>query len=79
MLRAEFGASQVVLFGSLARDEFRLQSDIDLAAWGIQRDEYFVAVAHVLDIAEEFKVDLVEGEHTRPALAAAIVREGVAL
>jgi hypothetical protein len=35
MLRHQFGATQVVAFGSLARrDWFSPWSDIDLAAWG---------------------------------------------
>ena len=36
LLRAEFGATDVVLFGSLAEDDqFGMRSDIDLAARGI--------------------------------------------
>ncbi|HEY66354.1 MAG TPA: nucleotidyltransferase domain-containing protein, partial [Caldilineae bacterium] len=36
MLREEFGAIRVVLFGSLARGgPFDMHSDVDLAAWGL--------------------------------------------
>lgn len=79
LLRAEFGASRVVLFGSLARGDLTLHSDIDLAAWGIPRDDYFVAVARVQDVSAEFKVDLVEADHCKPTLARAIADERIPL
>jgi predicted nucleotidyltransferase len=79
LLRSEFGASKVILFGSLARGEFTLHSDIDLMAWGIDRHEYFVAVARLQDLSPEFKIDLIEGEHCRSTLSRAAIAEGVEL
>lgn len=78
LLRTRFGATRVVVFGSLAHeDSFTRWSDIDLAAWGIPPDAFFRAVAAVTGLSAEFKVDLVDPEDCRPALRRAIDREGV--
>jgi predicted nucleotidyltransferase len=77
LLREQFGASRVMLFGSLAQGRsFSRWSDLDLAAWGLQPDDYFVAVARLHDLSPEFKVDLVAMEHCRPDLQRAILGEG---
>ena len=46
----EFGATQIILFGSLARGRFTEGSDIDLAVEGIPPSEYFAALAAVNDL-----------------------------
>ena len=80
VLKEEFGASRVALFGSLARPEhFHLSSDVDLAVWGLDERLYFRAVARLLDLNPAIEVDLVEVEQARPALQAVIQREGVLL
>ena len=80
VLRQQYGATRVVVFGSAARREwFTPWSDIDLAAWGIAPDAFFRAVAAVTGISPEFKVDLVAPEDCQPALRHSIEREGVAL
>ncbi|MGK7905040.1 MAG: nucleotidyltransferase family protein [Hormoscilla sp.] len=45
VLVSEFGAQQIILFGSLVRGGFALGSDIDLAVAGIRKDDYFAALA----------------------------------
>jgi predicted nucleotidyltransferase len=78
MLRERFGANGVVVFGSLAHDEwFTRWSDIDLAAWGIPPDVFFRAVAAVTGLSAEFRIDLVDPRDCRPALRQVIEREGV--
>ena len=80
LLHERFGASRVVVFGSLAHDEwFTRWSDIDLAAWGIPPGAFFRAVAAVTGLSAEFKVDLVDPHDCRPALRRVIEREGVAM
>ncbi|RPJ19039.1 MAG: nucleotidyltransferase domain-containing protein [Planctomycetaceae bacterium] len=80
LLRERFGATRVVVFGSLAHDEwFTRWSDIDLAAWGISPEAFFRAVAAVTGLSTEFKLDLVDPQDCRPALRRAIEREGVAV
>jgi predicted nucleotidyltransferase len=77
LLRERFGASRVVVFGSLAyHDWFTRWSDIDLAAWGIPPEAFFRAVAVVTGLSAEFKVDLVDPEDCRPDVRQAIDREG---
>jgi len=80
VLRAQFGATRVVAFGSLAhRDGFTFWSDIDLAAWGIPAEAFYRAVAVVTGISSEFKLDLVASEDCKLSLQQAIEREGIAL
>ena len=77
LLREQFGAGRVAVFGSLVRGRsFSRWSDIDLAVWGLQADDYFVAVARLQDLSPEFEVDLVDMEHCRPELQAVILQEG---
>lgn len=76
-LRQEFSAQKILLFGSLAHQHwFSPTSDIDLAAWGIAPEEYFVAVARLQDLSPDFKIDLVAMENCRPDLRALIAEEG---
>ena len=77
LLREQFRATQVMVFGSLVHGYwFSRTSDIDLAAWGLQADDYFVAVAKLQDISSEFGVDLVAMERCKPELREIILREG---
>ena len=80
LLRERFGATRVVVFGSLAhRSWFTPWSDIDLAAWGIPPDAFYRAVALVTRLSPEFEIDLVESAECRPALQRVIEREGIEL
>ncbi|NJN66618.1 MAG: nucleotidyltransferase domain-containing protein [Chloroflexaceae bacterium] len=77
MLKNQFGACEVQVFGSLVHGHwFSADSDVDLAAWGIGDDEYFLAVAWLQDIAPDFQVDLVQMERCRENLREHIIREG---
>jgi uncharacterized protein len=79
LLKAQFGATRVVLFGSLLNVErMHLRSDIDLAVWGINDRDYLRAVAQLLDLSE-FSVDLVEVENASPKLLSAIQTTGIEL
>jgi predicted nucleotidyltransferase len=80
VLRHRFGATRVVVFGSLARrDWFTPWSDIDLAAWGLAPESFYRAVAAVTGISSEFKVDVVAPEDCQPDLLKAIEQEGIGL
>ena len=80
MLKTEFGASRVVLFGSLTRPKgFHLRSDIDLAVWGLDEPTHWRALGRVLDLEPTIEVDLVQFEEARPALQVSIAEDGVAL
>jgi uncharacterized protein len=78
ILKSEFGAERVVLYGSLIHPElFHLRSDVDLAGWNVQH--YFKAVARLLDLDPEIEVNLAPVEDVRPELRAVIDREGIEL
>jgi uncharacterized protein len=75
LLRSEFGASRVVLFGSVLSDagdlSFHQDSDIDLAAWGISDRLYFKAVGKLQGLSD-FAIDLVEPQDLPPYIFDAI-------
>jgi len=75
LLKSRYHATRVVAFGSLTQtDRFHLWSDVDLAVWGLAPAEYFEAVARVLDIGGEIKVDLIMAERCKPYLREAIAK-----
>ena len=77
-LRRTYGVDRVMLFGSMAGDEIPLgpRSDIDLAVWGLDKADYYEAVARVQDKATPFQVDLVRIEQAPESLRDAVRREG---
>jgi uncharacterized protein len=80
LLRREFGAERVVLFGSLTdRDMFHTRSDIDLAAWGIPEQDYLKAVAAVTGFTPAFLVDLARMEEASERLHDVVATEGMDL
>jgi predicted nucleotidyltransferase len=77
LLRSEFGAKEVILFGSLARrGSFSLYSDIDLAVRGIAPEKFYAAVSAAMDVSLEFKIDLVDPEDCSPAMFKNIEKDG---
>ena len=80
LLRREYGAVRVVLFGSLVRSElFHIRSDIDLAVWGLDKKLHYRAIAQLLALDPAFEVDLVMGEEIPASLLAVVEKEGRAL
>lgn len=57
LLREQYSAQKIVLFGSLAKGTFTAESDIDLAVAGLQPGDFFEAYAAV-NRQTQFKVDL---------------------
>jgi hypothetical protein len=47
---------------------------VDLSVWGLVPADYFEAVARVLDIGGEIKVDLIVAEKCKPFLREAIAK-----
>jgi predicted nucleotidyltransferase len=77
LLKSDFGAKEVILFGSLARRVgFTRWSDIDLASRGIPSEKFLTALETVLYLSPEFNIDLVELETCSPALLKSIETEG---
>ncbi|BAS26899.1 nucleotidyltransferase family protein [Limnochorda pilosa] len=83
ILKRDFGATEVQVFGSLALDakgvkRFREDSDIDLAVRGVRPDQFFQATGRLLS-ESAFSVDLVDMDDCAPEWRARIAREGVTL
>ena len=80
LLKEEFGAAQVAIFGSLLQPKlFHRRSDIDLAVWGLDESEYFRAVSRLLSLDPDISFDLVEVEHASSGLREKIESEGQSL
>ena len=78
MLYADFGATQVAVFGSLAeRDWFSKGSDIDIVTWGIPSDKYFRAVSATIGFSREFRIDLVSFESCKDGFRERIQNQAV--
>lgn len=80
LLRGQFGAARVLLYGSTAHGLwFTGESDIDLAVEGIAADQFWRAWSAVSALDPAFEINLVDWEDATPALRAAIEREGISL
>jgi len=80
LLKTRFGASRVVVFGSLVRQNcFTRWSDVDIAAWSIPPKDTFQVIGALLELDPTIVVNLVPAESCRPALLAAITQEGIEL
>jgi predicted nucleotidyltransferase len=75
----EFGATRVVLFGSVARGEARPGSDIDLAVAGIAPARFFDAAAAAFADVRCATVDLAPLDALHPHIRARVDTEGVVL
>ncbi|WP_448572260.1 nucleotidyltransferase family protein [Trichothermofontia sp.] len=71
ILKTEFGAERVVVFGSLLDETFHEASDIDLAVWGLPEADYYDAVGKLISLSR-FSVDLVEAQRASPEILAAV-------
>ena len=80
LLKEKFGATRVMVFGSLVHEGcFTRWSDVDIAAWGIRPEDTFRAIGAVMDVDADIEINLVDVATCRPELLAAIEREGVKL
>lgn len=78
ILRKEYGARKVAVFGSLVHEgSFGLWSDIDVATWDIGPEEFYSAVGAVTGLSPLFKVDVVDVGECRSTLRDVIGREGI--
>jgi predicted nucleotidyltransferase len=78
ILKAHFGVTRVLLFGSLATQSwFHIRSDVDLAVEGLQREGYWRADCRLEEIGDGFEIDLVDLQTASPGLAQAIHRDGI--
>lgn len=80
LLREQFGATRVVLYGSTARGVgFGPDSDIDLTAEGIAPERYWHACAALDYIDPQFEINVITFDTATPALLENVDREGIEL
>ena len=80
ILREQFGAIRVRLFGSLLfPNTFQQRSDIDLAAEGIDPSQVLKGWCEISAAAPEFIFDLVTPDECRPEIWISIEIEGIDL
>ncbi len=80
LLKTGYGATRVVVFGSLAqKTPFTPWSDIDLAVWGIDPEQYYSAVGAAMDMGLDsgIKVDLVDPQNCSKEFQADIEVDGI--
>lgn len=77
-LKVEFGVERVMVFGSLTQaDRFTQWSDIDLAMWGLNDQNWLRASASVR--VGDIEINPVDVATCRPEVLVSIEREGVVL
>jgi uncharacterized protein len=81
LLKQQFGATRVVVFGSLThRDCYTHWSDIDLAAWGIPPEQFYRAIAALNKLSPDINVDLIDPQRCQSvSIQQSIQQEGIEL
>jgi uncharacterized protein len=80
MLKADFGATRVVVFGSLAHGAwFTSRSDIDLAAEGIPPYAFFKSWCALHELAGNFEINLIAIESASEEMLREIGELGIEL
>jgi predicted nucleotidyltransferase len=82
LLQEQFGATRVVVFGSLVRRAwFAPWSDVDLAVWGLPAEKFYRAIGAVHDFGAEaeFKIDVIEPAECSREMVHSIQTEGIEL
>jgi len=80
LLRARYGATLVLVFGSLAEGtHFGAHSDIDLAAQGLRPSDHYAALGRLLALSPDFEFDLVDLDTCPAGLRGALLTGGVPL
>lgn len=75
-----FGATRIIVFGSLVRTgPYDTRSDIDLAEEGISPAKFYSAYAKAAAAVEDFELDVVDLADCQPALRKAVLDEGSSL
>jgi predicted nucleotidyltransferase len=80
LLKTDFGAARVVVFGSVCSPQlFHQHSDVDLAVWDLEEHFYYQAVGRLQGLDPDIAVDVVEVERAPRALQEVIQQTGVPL
>lgn len=76
LLREQFGAKQIKVFGSLVdKSQYTKWSDINLAAWDILPEKFYDAVWDLNELSPDIKVNLVDSSNCRSLVLPQIIEE----
>lgn len=78
ILRKQFGATNIIVFGSLVKDKFGEDSDIDMAVEGIAPSEFFAALS-AINWQSKWEIDLKPLEALEPHFKQRVLETGVAI
>jgi len=78
-LKKEYGATRVMLFGSLADGFFKKDSDIDIYFEGIPSTRLLRAAGHCTEVFHKYDLDLIPASFCDADMRQRILKEGVAL
>ena len=79
-LKKEYSVKKVLLFGSLVQqDFFHDHSDIDIAVEGLPEKYYYKAVSEIMDLVQDFTIDIVDLNACKPGLKKRILQDGIEL
>lgn len=76
VLRQQFGATGVFVYGSLVKDRFSAESDIDIAVAGLAKERFYEAVAAVNEGCDRW-IDLKPIESLEPYFWQRIQTQGI--
>jgi predicted nucleotidyltransferase len=80
MLKERYGATRVILFGSLAHKEwFHERTDVDLAVEGLRDEVFYRAWGEADEMIPGRRMDIVGIASAKPSIREAIQRHGVEL
>jgi predicted nucleotidyltransferase len=78
-LKKEYGATRVMLFGSLAKGFFEKDSDIDIYFEGIPNKRILDASGHCFEVFRQHDIDLIPDAFCHDQLRRKILKEGIVL
>ncbi len=78
LLREQFGATKIVVFGSLVKERFGEDSDIDIAVEGMASKDFFKALVAV-DECSRREIDLKPMEDLDPYFKKWVLETGTVL
>ena len=79
-LKKVYSVKKVFLFGSLVNKKyFHAHSDIDIAVDGLPEESYYQAVGEIMNLIQDFEIDIVDLNTCKPALKKSIMQNSVEL
>lgn len=78
-LKEKYGATRVMLFGSLAKGLFEKDSDIDIYFEGVAKNRILDASGECFEVFRKHEIDLIPDAFCHEPLRQRIFKEGIVL